>query len=268
MPRAGPPTRQQRHEAAERAADRHRRIAAARDQDARGAAERLDLDARERRRREQQQVAEQVVEPVAAAVDEHDPPRRPARSRRRTRARDRSRPSRPDGGRRSCPTRPRRRPRPGRPSRDRRRDGRRARRARSATRRPGVGRDHVGVGRAATRARRARPADCPANTIATGTGATPFMVPPSAGITRSRFEGSVAGPAVTPDAWPPSQPGSPELPMGVAVRAYPSGAIAPGLNQTRCAGARIGGWRRAGDVRGVLPRALRRGRAQHASDGR
>ena len=46
--------------------------------------------------------------------------------------------------------------------------------------------------------------------------------PPSAGITRSRFEGSVAMPGrCKPAGRPPSQPGFPELPVGVAATVRP-----------------------------------------------
>ena len=203
------------------------------------------------RRCEEQQVAEQVVEPVAAAVDQHDALRAALRSRRRTRARDRSRPSRPDGDRRSCPTRPRRRPRRDRPSRGRRRDGRRARRARRrrasrsrprSRRRPSgshsrtLGRDAVDSRR--TRLQRER-AQCRSWSL-------PPPELPGAG-SRGRWRARRIEPT---SAWPPSQPGSPELPMGVTPRAYPAERMqaarrVAGETNPACARARISGWRRA-----------------------
>ena len=159
-------------------------------------------------------------------------PRRPtrlaarrARSRRRTPARDRWRPSRPDAGRRWCPTRPRRRPRSAPRSRGRPRDASTCRPSAVATLRPESA--AITSAPSGSRSSNAGATDrLPANTIATGTGAVPFIVPPSAGITRSRFEGSVAGPGASPAAWPPSQPGSPELPMGVTPAAYRLGVTA------------------------------------------
>jgi hypothetical protein len=65
---------QQRDEAAELTADRDRRITPAREQDARGTREHLELHAGERVRRQQQQIPEQMIEPVSPTVDHHDPP--------------------------------------------------------------------------------------------------------------------------------------------------------------------------------------------------
>ncbi len=49
-----------------------------------------------------------------------------------------------------------------------------------------------------------------------GNGIVARHGPPFAGITRSRFKESVAGAGIIRSRWPPSQPGSPELPIGVS----------------------------------------------------
>ena len=215
MPRAGPPDRQEAHEAARLTADRHGWRAAPRDDDARRSGERFDVDACERGRREQQQVAEQVIEPVAAAVDDHHPAARRVRRGSRARARGRSRPSRPGtGGRLYRPLRPPRRPRR-RANRGRRPDGRRGRRARWQPRAPNRPRSRPRHP-ATVRAPRVPPRRLPAKTIAAG-AVSPLMCP----SLRRHYPEQVRGVggglrrvSRLPDAWPPSQPGSPELPVG------------------------------------------------------
>ena len=193
---------------------------------------RLDVAACSNARRgEQQHVAEQVIEPTPAPADDDDALRAVAHARRRSRVRDRSRPW-PSGCRSiAAPPRPPRRRRRDRPSRGRRRCDRPCKPSGAREVQTRVGGDDVGRRQADVRA---APAVDRSRRRPVRARHAAVIVPPSAGITRSRFEGSVAVRART-SLEPPSQPGSPELPMGclcrVRTRAVPR---TPSVETRRC----------------------------------
>ena len=228
MPRAGAADRQQRHEAARRPLDRA--AADRRRAPPRCAPSRRTPRPRSRRARATRAAARCRADGRAGRLRRRRARRgaRRARSRRRTRARDRSRPSRPDAARRWCPTRPRRRPRPARRSRGRRRDGPRADRARS--RRRARSRPRSTSASAGSRSSSAGATGrLPANTIATGTGAVPFIGPSLRRHYPEQVRGVGGGPRR--DGRRRGHPLSPARPSSPWV--YPPQAIPPDRSASR-----------------------------------